>query len=180
MPFFLMIILAIWIESNGSVIYKQKRVGLNRVEFNIFKFRTMKQNSDKEGLLTIGSTDRRVTDVGFVLRKTKLDELPQLFNVLIGNMSLVGPRPEVKKFVDLYDEEQLQILSVKPGITDYASIEFADESTILETFEEPEKGYVNEIMPKKLALNLEYIKNRSLGGDFKIILLTLLRIFKKK
>ena len=136
----------------------------------------MKTDSDKSGLLTVGERDNRITNVGYFLRKYKLDELPQLFNVLIGEMSLVGPRPEVRKYVELYNEEQKKVLSVKPGITDYASIEYANENEVLAKSENPEQTYINEIMPHKLKLNLKYINNQSFGVYLKIIFKTLAKI----
>jgi lipopolysaccharide/colanic/teichoic acid biosynthesis glycosyltransferase len=139
----------------------------------------MKTDSDKKGLLTVGNTDSRITHSGLWLRKYKLDELPQLFNVLLGDMSLVGPRPEVRKYVDMYSPEQLQVLSVKPGITDNASIEYADENELLSKHSDPENFYISEVMPAKLRINLEYISNQSVAEDLRIILKTFLRIFKK-
>ncbi len=138
----------------------------------------MNLNADKHGLLTVGGRDPRVTKLGYYLRKYKLDELPQLFNVLFGTMSLVGPRPEVRKYVDMYNSLQTNILSVKPGITDYASIEFINENEMLAQSNEPEKTYINDIMPKKLALNLKYIKDQNLMVDLKIITKTILKIAK--
>ncbi len=136
----------------------------------------MHVDADKKGLLTIGGHDPRVTSVGYVLRKYKLDELPQLINVLIGNMSLVGPRPEVRKYIDLYNEEQKGVLNVKPGITDYASIAYADENELLSHTSDPEKKYINEIMPAKLHLNLKYIREQSFATDIKILFKTVLKI----
>lgn len=137
----------------------------------------MQVNADKKGLLTVGGRDSRVTKTGYYLRKYKLDELPQLFNVLLGSMSLVGPRPEVRKYVDLYTAEQKQVLNVKPGITDYASIEYANENELLAKAADPEQTYINEIMPHKLALNLKYIKEQGFITDMKIIFRTITRIF---
>lgn len=178
MPFFILVSILIKLNSKGSLIYKQSRVGLNNADFFVFKFRTMKMNSDKSGLLTVGGRDPRITSIGYYLRKYKLDELPQLFNVLIGDMSLVGPRPEVRKYVDLYTNEQLKVLNVKPGITDYASIEYADENEILGGALDPNKVYIQEIMPAKIQLNMRYIQNISLKEYFKIIFLTLKKIIK--
>ena len=178
MPFFILVSILIKLNSKGSLIYKQSRVGLNNADFFVFKFRTMKMNSDKSGLLTVGGRDPRITSIGFYLRKYKLDELPQLFNVLIGEMSLVGPRPEVRKYVDLYTKEQLSVLNVKPGITDYASIEYADENEILGTALDPDKVYINEIMPVKILLNMKDIQNKNVKEYFKIIFLTLKKIIK--
>lgn len=176
MPFLLGIILAVVINSGFPVFYLQSRVGKNNRDFRLFKFRTMHVNADKKGLLTIGGRDPRVTAVGYYLRKYKLDELPQLFNVLIGNMSLVGPRPEVRKYVDLYTTEQLQVLSVKPGITDLASLKFIHENDLLAQSPDPEKTYIEEIMPEKLALNREYILNHNFIADVKIIFATIRKI----
>lgn len=136
----------------------------------------MRPNSDKAGLLTVGSRDNRVTNVGYFLRKYKLDELPQLINVLLGDMSFVGPRPEVRKYVDMYDAEQLKVLTVKPGITDYASIEYSDENDLLAKSDNPEKTYIDEVMPAKLKLNLKYIQEIGLATDVKIILKTIRKI----
>jgi lipopolysaccharide/colanic/teichoic acid biosynthesis glycosyltransferase len=175
-PFFLIIALLIKIGSNGPVFYKQVRVGLNNRDFKIFKFRTMHINADKAGLLTVGGRDPRVTPIGFFLRKYKLDELPQLLNVLLGSMSLVGPRPEVRKYVDLYNAEQQKVLSVKPGITDYASIEYSEENDLLAKSSDPEKTYIEEIMPAKLLLNQKYIAEKSIITDIKIIWMTAIKI----
>jgi len=138
----------------------------------------MRIGSDQKGLITIGGRDPRITKSGYFIRKYKLDELPQLINVFIGDMSLVGPRPEVRKYVDIYTNEQRKVLSVKPGITDYASIEYADENTILGTSEDPDKTYVETILPDKIKLNMKYINNRSNAEYFKIIFLTLFCIVK--
>jgi lipopolysaccharide/colanic/teichoic acid biosynthesis glycosyltransferase len=171
-PILLTLAIIIKIDSKGPVFYKQTRVGLNNTDFKIYKFRTMRVNSDQLGLLTIGDRDPRVTNIGYVLRKFKLDELPQLINVLIGNMSFVGPRPEVRKYVNLYSKSDLEILSVKPGITDYASIKFRNEAEIMSKSESPEDVYINEIMPEKIRLNKIYVKEQGLFTDIKIIFLT--------
>jgi len=178
-PLFIVISILIILDSPGGIFYLQTRVGKNNKDFKLFKFRTMKTDSDKKGLLTVGNADSRITRTGLWLRKYKLDELPQLFNVLLGDMSLVGPRPEVRKYVDMYSPEQLKVLSVKPGITDNASIEYADENELLSKQPEPEKFYIREVMPAKLKINLEYISNQSVAEDFRIILKTFFRIFKK-
>ena len=174
------IILAIWIkiDSNGPVFYKQVRVGQNGINFGLFKFRSMVVDADKKGLITVGGRDPRITRSGYFIRKYKLDELPQLINVLVGDMSLVGPRPEVRKYVDLYTDEQQKVLSVKPGITDYASIEYMDENEILGKSSNPEKTYIEEIMPEKIKYNMKYINNKNLFEYFKIILLTVLKIVR--
>ena len=175
-PFFLIIALLIKLGSKGPVFYMQTRVGINSRDFKIFKFRTMQMNADKAGLLTVGGRDPRVTPIGYFLRKYKLDELPQLLNVLFGSMSLVGPRPEVRKYVDLYNVEQQKVLSVKPGITDYASIEYSEENDLLAKSNDPERTYIDEIMPAKLLLNQKYIAEKSLTTDIKIIWLTFKKI----
>ena len=138
----------------------------------------MKTDSDKKGLLTVGGRDPRVTGVGYFLRKFKLDELPQLLNVLFGNMSLVGPRPEVRKYVDLYNAEQKKVLNVKPGITDYASLDYINENELLAKSQNPEETYIKEIMPSKLQLNLKYINEAGFGTDLKIIFRTIGKIFR--
>lgn len=176
LPFFVLIALAIVVSSGLPVFYFQNRVGKGNRDFKLFKFRTMHTGADRKGLLTVGGRDPRVTAVGYYLRKYKLDELPQLFNVLLGSMSLVGPRPEVRKYVQLYNAEQMKVLSVKPGITDLASLRFINENEILAQSADPEKTYIEEIMPEKLALNKEYIEHPSLAADFKIILATLRKI----
>jgi len=175
-PILLLLAILIKLESNGPVFYLQVRVGLNGKDFRIFKFRTMFIGSDKAGLLTVGGRDPRITKVGVFIRKYKLDELPQLINVLIGEMSLVGPRPEVRKYVAMYNVEQLKVLNVKPGITDYASIQYSDENELLAKSADPEKTYIDEVMPTKLILNLKYINEISLLTDLKIIGLTVRKI----
>ncbi len=177
-PILLIISLAIVISSKGSIFYKQKRIGMKGKEFNILKFRTMKAGSDKMGLLTVGDKDSRVTGVGYYLRKSKLDELPQLINVLKGEMSMVGPRPEVSKYVSLYSKEDRIVLSVRPGITDYASIYFRNENEMLKDATDPERKYIDEIMPIKLGLNKKYILEKGIITDVRIVLMTFLSIFK--
>jgi len=178
LPILLVIAICIKLESKGSIFYRQTRVGKNSQDFKIFKFRTMFIGSDKKGLLTLGDNDSRVTKVGYFLRKYKLDEMPQLINVLQGSMSFVGPRPEVRKYVNHYSTDDLKILQVKPGITDYASIAFRDEAELLKDTDYPEKLYIDDIMPKKIALNKKYIANPSVFIDIKIILKTFLSILK--
>lgn len=172
----LLIIVAIWIsfDSKGGIFYKQIRVGRDGKDFKLFKFRSMYVNSDKKGLLTVGGSDSRITPSGRFIRKCKIDELVQLINVIIGDMSLVGPRPEVRKYVDMYNDEQLKVLDVRPGITDPASLKYYNENDILAEQANPEKYYINVIMPDKLMINSEYIKNRSFFGDIKIIFKTIL------
>ena len=174
------IVLAIWIktDSKGPVFYEQVRVGQNGIDFGLFKFRSMVVDADKKGLITVGGRDPRITRSGYFIRKYKLDELPQLINVLVGDMSLVGPRPEVRKYVELYTDEQQKVLSVKPGITDYASIEYMDENEILGKSNDPEKTYIEEIMPEKIKYNMKYIQNKNVSEYFKIIFLTLLKIVR--
>ena len=179
-PFMLIICLCIVLESKGGLFYKQKRVGKNKKLFNLYKFRSMKKNADKEGLLTVGGKDPRVTRVGYFLRKSKMDELPQLIIIIKGDMSIVGPRPEVPKYVALYDENQQRVLTVRPGLTDLASIKYIDENALLEKAENPEEFYIQKIMPDKLHLNLEYIDNKSFAKDFRIIFQTLIRLFNRK
>ncbi len=175
-PFFLLIALIVKLSSSGPVFYTQPRIGLNGIEFNVIKFRTMLQHSDKLGLITVGGRDPRVTSIGYFLRKFKLDELPQLINVLVGDMSLVGPRPEVTKYVNLYTKEQRKIFSIRPGITDWASIHFRDENVILGLSTDPEKDYIEKIMPEKLNYNLIYLQNYGAEEYFKIIFCTLWHI----
>lgn len=179
LPLFLLISLLVKIDSRGTVFYLQSRVGLFNKDFKLMKFRTMKPDSDKKGLLTVGHNDQRITKVGFYLRKYKLDELPQLLNVFIGDMSLVGPRPEVRKYVDMYSKEQLKVLSVKPGITDLASIRYSDENILLAGQTNPEQFYINTILQDKLSLNLEYVKKNNLIRDIKIIFLTMRKVWKE-
>ena len=177
LPFMLIIAILIKLDSKGPVFFKQIRVTKNGREFKIFKYRTMRVGSDKYSQITVGK-DNRITKVGAFLRKYKLDEIPQLINVLIGDMSLVGPRPEVPKYVAFYTDEQKEILKVRAGITDYASIEFSDENDLLASEEDPEKAYIEKIMPKKIELNKKYILEISILTDIKIILLTIKKILK--
>ena len=179
-PLLLLISILIKITSHGPVFFIQKRVGLNNGDFNIIKFRTMKQNPSNEGFLTIGNDDSRITKIGLFLRKFKLDELPQLINVLKGDMSMVGPRPELRYFVNLYSKEDLEVLKVKPGITGLASIKYSNEAELLKSAKNPEAFYLNEILPHKLKLNKQYIKEQSFILDLKLILLTIPKIFSKK
>jgi lipopolysaccharide/colanic/teichoic acid biosynthesis glycosyltransferase len=170
-PVILFIYLVVVYDSKGGGFYRQNRVGKDNKDFRLLKFRTMRTDADKSGLITIGGKDPRITRAGYWLRKYKLDEIPQLINVLVGDMSLVGPRPEVRKYVDLYTPREQQILTVRPGITDWASIEYSDENELLAGQEFPDKFYVSTIMPNKLNLNLKYI-----FVDIKIIFLTLRKI----
>ena len=177
-PIFIVLVIWIKIDSKGPVFYKQVRVGQNGINFGLFKFRSMVVDADKKGLITVGGRDPRITRSGYFIRKYKLDELPQLINVLVGDMSLVGPRPEVRKYVNLYTDEQQKVLSVKPGITDYASIEYMDENEILGKSSDPEKTYIEDIMPEKIKYNMKYINNKNLFEYFKIIFLTVLKIVR--
>ena len=176
-PLFLIVSMIIKLDSRGPVFYKQIRVGKDSADFLLYKFRSMRINSDKEGLLTVGEKDSRVTKTGFYLRKYKLDELPQLINVVKGEMSFVGPRPEVRKYVDLYDEKQRQVLKIRPGITDNASIIYRNENEMLSNTPDPETLYINKIMPDKLKINLEYLNNNSFTSDLKIIFRTIKAVF---
>ena len=177
-PVFLAIYIVIRSSSRGPGFYSQKRVGKNGMPFRLYKFRTMRRGSDRGHLITVGGKDTRITKAGYYIRKYKLDELPQLWNVFIGEMSLVGPRPEVEKYVRLYTPSQRVVLSVSPGITDYASIEFSNENELLGKSDNPERMYVEEILPKKIQYNLRYINNRTLKEYFKIIFLTFAKISK--
>lgn len=172
-PVFLFLYIAIRLESKGGGFYKQLRVGCGGTDFYVYKFRSMRIGADKQGLITVGGRDPRITRIGYFIRKYKLDELPQLFNVLKGDMSLVGPRPEVRKYVELYTEEQRRVLSVRPGITDYASIEYVDENTILGQVEDADKAYIELILPDKIRYNMKYIEHQSVTEYFKIIFLTI-------
>lgn len=177
-PFFIIVSLLIKMDSNGPVIFKQVRVGKNKKPFEIYKFRTMVVDAEKLGKqITVGN-DNRITKIGGFLRKFKLDELPQLFNVFKGDMSFVGPRPEVPKYTNLYTEEQNRVFEVRPGITDYASIKYRNENEILGKSKNPEKTYIEEVMQDKLKINLDYMNRRSVLEDLKIILLTVLKIIR--
>jgi lipopolysaccharide/colanic/teichoic acid biosynthesis glycosyltransferase len=176
LPIFLFVIIWIKADSKGSAFYRQLRVGQFGKDFSLLKFRSMRTGSDKAGLLTIGGRDPRVTRSGVFIRKYKIDELPQLINVFLGQMSLVGPRPEVRKYVDLYNEAQRRVLLVKPGITDLASLEYFDENDLLAKSDHPEKTYIEVVMPHKLELNLQYIDQSGLLADVQIILRTIKRV----
>lgn len=177
-PLFIIVWTIIVLTSRGGGFYCQQRVGLNNIDFKLIKFRSMRVGADKGSLITVGGRDPRITKIGYFIRKFKIDELPQLFNVLKGDMSLVGPRPEVRKYVDLYTDEQRAVLSVRPGITDYASIEYVDENELLGNAENPDDVYINQIMPDKIKLNMKYIENKSVKEYFKIIFLTIEKIFR--
>lgn len=175
-PLFFFVALVIKLNSAGPVFYRQLRVGKNSIDFNLFKFRTMSVNADKLGLLTVGGRDARITSVGYFLRKYKLDELPQLWNVLIGDMSLVGPRPEVRKYVDYYSGQQLKVLSIRPGITDWASILYKNENEILEKSPNPEQDYIQKIVPDKIRYNMIFIEKNTVREYLRIIFVTIYRI----
>ena len=177
-PLFLIIVLWIIMDDPGPVFYRQQRVGKDGKDFGLLKFRSMRVGADKMSLITIGERDPRVTRAGYYIRKYKLDELPQLWNVFIGDMSLVGPRPEVRTYVDLYTSEQRKVLSIRPGITDYASIEYIDENRLLALSSDPDKTYIEEIMPAKIALNMRYINHQTIGEYIKIIFLTFYKIIR--
>lgn len=179
LPFFLFLSLLILLTSSGGVFYKQERIGKHGVSFKLFKFRTMKIGSDRKGLITIGNRDSRITKVGYYLRKYKLDEFPQLINILKNEMSVVGPRPEVAKYIDMYSLEQRKVLRVKPGLTDLASLAYINENEILGEAENPEEVYVNEIMPEKLRLNLIYLQKQSFSFDLAIIFKTIIKVLNK-
>ena len=178
LPFGILISIAILCESKGGVFYRQQRVGKNGIPFRLWKFRTMRVNADKLGKLTVGMRDPRIPRGGYFIRKSKLDEFPQFINVLMGEMSVVGPRPEVQEYVDLYTPEQREVLSVKPGITDYASLEYFKENELLGQSENPRETYIHEIMPAKIALNKKYIANPTLSQDIRIMWLTFLKMIK--
>ena len=178
-PLFTILCLLIMLESKGGAIYKQIRVGKDGIDFELYKFRSMQIGADKKGLITVGGKDPRVTKIGYFIRMLKLDELPQLFNVLKGDMSLVGPRPEVRKYVDLYTVEQRKVLSVRPGITDYASIEYIDENELLGKSDDPESVYIQQIIPDKIAYNMRYINNRNINEYIRILFLTVRHVLVK-
>ena len=172
LPVFIILYIAIRLESPGGGIYKQKRVGRYGKDFYVYKFRSMRTGADKQGLITVGGRDPRITHIGYFIRKYKLDELPQLFNVLFGDMSLVGPRPEVRHYVNYWTPEQMHVLDVRPGITDPASIKYRNENELLAQAEDPEKYYIEVIMQEKIKLYLEYAEKSSFWYDIKLIFQT--------
>ena len=180
LPIFIAIAIWITLDSKGGIFYKQTRVGKDNKDFKLIKFRTMRPDSDRLGQLTTGINDARITSAGGTLRRFKLDELPQLFNVLTGEMSLVGPRPEVRKYVELYTPEQQKVLSVKPGLTGYSALEFSNEGEVLSRQSDPEDFYINELMPKKLDMELRYVEESSFWGDVILVTKTCLKIFGKR
>ena len=177
----LFLVLAIWIklDSPGPVFYRQVRVGRHNKDFRIYKFRSMKVGADKQGLITVGGHDPRITRSGYFIRKYKLDEFPQLINVFIGDMSLVGPRPEVRKYVDMYTPEQMHVLDVRPGVTSLASIRYRNENELLDKAEDPDQFYIDVVMQDKLAIDLEYVQNASFWYDIKLIFRTFWEIVSK-
>jgi lipopolysaccharide/colanic/teichoic acid biosynthesis glycosyltransferase len=174
-PIFIILYILIRFESKGGGFYKQERIGKDGKPFYLFKFRSMRKDSDKGSLITIGNRDPRITRIGYFIRKYKLDELPQLWNVFIGDMSLVGPRPEVEKYTKLYTVEQQKVLSVRPGITDWASIKYVDENLILGQAEDPDRAYIEQIIPDKIRYNMKWIEDQGIVEYFKIIFLTLIK-----
>ena len=178
----LFLILAIWIklDSTGPVFFRQVRVGKDNKDFKIFKFRSMRVGSDSGSLVTIGGHDSRITRSGYIIRKYKFDELPQLINVFIGDMSLVGPRPEVRHYVNYWTPDQMHVLDVRPGITDPASIKFRNENELMEKVEDPEKYYIEVIMQEKLKLYLQYVEHHSFFNDIKLIFETFAVIVKER
>jgi lipopolysaccharide/colanic/teichoic acid biosynthesis glycosyltransferase len=179
-PVILAISIAIKLEDGGSIFYKARRIGLHGVSFIMYKFRSMIKDAETIGPSSTSSDDIRMTKSGIFLRKLKLDEIPQLLNVFIGNMSFVGPRPEVKKFTDMYTKEEREILTVKPGITDWASIWNSNEGEILAGATDPDQAYLELIRPEKIRLQLKYVKNHNFLIDLKIIFLTLRKIILRK
>lgn len=177
-PIGLIISVLILFGSPGGIFYRQERIGKNGIPFKLYKFRSMRVNAEASGKLTVGMKDPRITSVGVFIRKYKLDEFPQFINVLKGDMSIVGPRPEVHEFVALYSDTQKKVLEVKPGITDYASIEYFNENELLASSDNPKRTYVEKIMPDKLALNQKYLTNPTLAHDLKIIFMTIRRVLK--
>ena len=178
LPFGLIISLLITLGSRGGAFYIQERVGRNGKHFGLYKFRTMKKNADRDGKLTVGMRDSRITKIGYFLRKSKLDEFPQFLNVLKGEMSIVGPRPEVQEYVDHYTEEQRDVLAVRPGITDYASLEYFNENTLLGASLDPQKTYLEEIMPAKIELNRRYLQRPTIGHDIQIMWKTFWKLLR--
>ena len=177
-PVLLLIALAIKIDDPGPVFYRQVRVGKDGKEFRIYKFRTMIVDADKKGLAITVGRDNRITRMGRLLRKTKLDELAQLINVFTGEMSFVGPRPEVPKYVNMYTPYQRQVLLVRPGITDYASIAYRNENDMLEGADDPERMYIDVIMPDKIELNMKYLREISPLADIRLIFSTIIAVIK--
>jgi lipopolysaccharide/colanic/teichoic acid biosynthesis glycosyltransferase len=177
-PILLAISILVRLSSSGGVFYKQVRIGKDGVPFKLYKFRSMRIGSDKLGLLTIGNNDNRITKIGTFLRSTKIDEIPQFFNVLMGNMSIVGPRPEVEKYTSLYTPAQREVLSVLPGITDFASIHFRNENELLANQSDPENYYIQEVIPVKIDLSMRYVRKRNIFNYIKILYLTFIKVLR--
>jgi lipopolysaccharide/colanic/teichoic acid biosynthesis glycosyltransferase len=178
-PILVLIAILIKIDSKGPVLFIQGRVGKNNIDFNIFKFRTMSVQSEKKGLLTLGNHDSRVTKIGYFLRRYKVDEFPQLINILIGDMSFVGPRPELRHYVNFYNEDDMKIFKVRPGITGLASLKYRNEVELLKAAKNPEEFFIKTIIPDKLRYNKDYIKRRSFFFDMKLILITIVKVISK-
>ncbi|TXE11645.1 sugar transferase [Seonamhaeicola algicola] len=178
-PLLAVIALLIKLDSKGPILFIQERVGKNNTDFNIYKFRTMRVRSETSGLLTLGNNDTRITKVGYILRRYKLDEFPQLFNILKGDMSFVGPRPELRYYVNFYSEDDMKIFAVRPGITGLASLKYRNEVELLEAADNPEQYFIHTIMPDKLRYNKTYIKQQSLLLDIKLILQTIITVVTK-
>ena len=178
LPLLLILGAAVAVSSPGGAFFRQVRVGKGGKEFRLLKFRTMRPGSEAQGQITVGGKDPRITGIGYFLRRSKMDELPQLINVLLGDMSIVGPRPEVPKYVALYTKEQREVLSFRPGITSAASIAYMDENEILGRSPDPQRAYIEAVMPAKLALDLDYVKNRGFFLDVSIILRTFIGLFR--
>ncbi|MFI0429156.1 sugar transferase [Mariniflexile sp. HMF6888] len=178
-PFLLLISILIKLDSKGPILFIQGRVGKNNTDFNIYKFRTMRMQSETKGLLTLGNRDSRITKIGYVLRRYKIDEFPQLINILKGDMSFVGPRPELRYYVNFYNEDDMEIFAVRPGITGLASLKYRNEVELLKAAENPEEFFINTIIPDKLKFNKEYIKKRNFFFDLKLIFITIIKVVAK-
>lgn len=178
-PFLLLISILIKLDSKGPILFIQGRVGKNNRDFNIYKFRTMRIQSESKGLLTLGNHDSRITRVGYVLRRYKIDEFPQLINILKGDMSFVGPRPELRYYVNFYSEDDMKIFEVRPGITGLASLKYRNEVELLKAAENPEEFFIKTIIPDKLKFNKEYIKKRNFFFDLKLIFITIIKVVTK-
>jgi len=178
-PILLAIAIIIKLDSKGPILFIQGRVGKNNKDFHIYKFRTMKLQSESKGLLTLGNHDSRITKVGYFLRRYKIDEFPQLFNILKGDMSFVGPRPELRYYVNFYNEDDLKIFAVRPGITGLASLKYRNEVELLKAADDPENFFIKTIIPDKLKYNKEYIKKRNFFFDLKLIFITIIQVLTK-
>lgn len=178
-PLLLFISLLIKLDSKGPVLFMQGRVGKNNIDFDIYKFRTMRIQSDEKGLLTLGNKDSRITRIGYFLRRYKIDEFPQLINIIKGNMSFVGPRPELRYYVNFYNEDDMEIFKVRPGITGLASLKYRNEVELLKQAEDPETFFIETIIPDKLKFNKAYIKKQNFFFDLKLIALTIIKVIAK-